>query len=150
MNGLTVDKIIVEVDCKSETVLILKPIPTMEKRTYQDEVDKLIEVVNYIYKQLGHGCQEHVYKEVLELELELRNIPYARKTDSSGIQNNRSEFICFDKIIVGLDTHSYLSEEQENSFMNSLKDIDSPVGLLFNFGYKNLQYIKVGGSYVFQ
>ncbi|WP_164977377.1 GxxExxY protein [Ancylomarina salipaludis] len=122
----------------------------MEKRTYQEEVNKLIEVVNYIYKQLGHGCQEHVYSEVLELELELRNIPYARRTDSADIRSDSNEFICFDKIIVGINTHSFLSEEQEILFMNSLKDIDSPVGLLFNFGYKNLQYIKVGGSCVFQ
>ncbi|MFT5749018.1 MAG: GxxExxY protein [Ancylomarina sp.] len=123
----------------------------MEKNTYQVEVNKLIEVGNYIYKQLGHGCQEKVYKEVMELELELRNIPYSRKAKSnSNTQNNSEEFVCFDKIVVGLDTHSFLSEEQENTFMDSLKGVDSPVGLLFNFGYKNLQYIKVGGQCVIQ
>tara|TARA_R110001583_G_scaffold8896_2_gene41989 strand:- start:41996 stop:42367 length:372 start_codon:yes stop_codon:yes gene_type:complete len=123
----------------------------MENNTYQVEVNKLIEVGNYIYKQLGHGCQEKVYKEVMELELELRNIPYSRKAKpNSNTRNNSEEFICFDKIVVGLDTHSFLSEEQENKFMDSLKDVDSPVGLLFNFGYKNLQYIKVGGQCVLQ
>jgi GxxExxY protein len=123
----------------------------MENNTYQVEVNKLIEVGNYIYKQLGHGCQEDAYMEVMELELELRNIPYSRKAKpNSKTQNNSEEFVCFDKIVVGLDTHSFLSEEQENTFMNSLKGVDSPVGLLFNFGYKNLQYIKVGGQCILQ
>ena len=123
----------------------------IEKNSYQVEINKLIEVGNFIYKQLGHGCQENIYKEVLELELELRNIPYSRKAkNNKETQNNGEEFVCFNKIIVGLDTHSFLSEEQENIFMNSLKDVDSPVGLLFNFGYENLQYIKIGGQCVFQ
>ena len=123
----------------------------MENNSYQLEVNKLIEVGNYIYKQLGHDCQEKVYKEVMELELELRNIPYSRKTKSnSNTQNNSEEFVCYDKIVVGLDTHSFLSEEQENRFMDSLKGVDSPVGLLFNFGYTNLQYIKVGGQCILQ
>lgn len=126
-------------------------IHTVENNSYQVEINKLIEVGNFIYKQLGHGCQEHVYKEVLELELELRNIPYANRIiENQDVPSERKQFMCFDKIIVGLDTHSFLSEEQENTFMNSLKDIDSPVGLLFNFGYKNLQYIKVGGQCVLQ
>ncbi|MGZ2368746.1 GxxExxY protein [Ancylomarina sp. YFZ004] len=123
----------------------------MEKKSYQVEINKLIEIGNYIYKQLGHGCQEHVYKKVLELELELRNIPFSRRNGSMlNIKNEKEKFLCFDKIVVGLDTHSFLSEEQENLFMNSLKDIDAPVGLLFNFGYENLQYIKVGGQCVLQ
>ena len=123
----------------------------MENNTYQVEVNKLIEVGNYIYKQLGHGCKENVYKEVMELELELRNIPYSRKAKINvNSQNSSEKFVCFDKIVVSLDTHSFLSEEQENTFMDSLKDVDSPVGLLFNFGYKNLQYIKIGGQCVFQ
>ncbi|MCZ4694026.1 GxxExxY protein [Ancylomarina euxinus] len=123
----------------------------MEKNSYQIEINKLIEVGNFIYKQLGHGCQEHVYKEVLELELELRNIPYSfRIKEHENVPDERKQIVCFDKIIVGLDTHSFLSEEQENTFMKSLEDIDSPIGLLFNFGYKNLQFIKVGGQCVLQ
>lgn len=121
----------------------------MDKNSYQIEVNKLIEVGNYIYKQLGHGCQEKVYKEVMELELELRNIPYSRKVKVN-TQNTGEKFVCFNKIVVGLDTHSFLSEEQENTFMDSLKGVDSPVGLLFNFGYENLQYIKVGGQCILQ
>lgn len=123
----------------------------MENNSYQVEVEKLIEVGNFIYKQLGHGCQEKVYKEVLELELELRNIPYSRKTKINGnTRNNKEKFVCFDKIVVELDTHTHLSEGQENIFTKSLKDIDSPIGLLLNFGNKNLQYVKVGGQCVFQ
>jgi len=123
--------------------------PIMENNSYQIEVDKLIEVGNYIYKQLGHGFKENVYNEVLELELELRNIPYTKKKKNRFKYGN-GNFVCFDKIIVSIDTHSFLSEEQENSFMNSLKGIEAPIGLLFNFGYKNLQYIKVGGQCILQ
>ncbi|WP_195715248.1 GxxExxY protein [Ancylomarina sp. 16SWW S1-10-2] len=123
----------------------------MENNTYQVEVNKLIEVGNYIYKQLGHGCLDKVYKEVMELELELRNIPYLRKTKSNANRlDNSEEFVCYDKIVVELDTHSFLSEEQENTFMDSLKGGDLPVALLFNFGYKNLQYVKVGGHCILQ
>ena len=123
----------------------------MEKNSYQVEINKLIEVGNYIYKQLGHGCQENVYKEVLELELELGNIPYSKRDDTKLNYNGDKEtYLCFDKIIVGLETHSFLSEEQENIFMNSLKGVVAPIGLLFNFGYENLQYIKVGGQCMLQ
>jgi len=123
--------------------------PIMKNNSYQIEIDKLIEVGSYIYKQLGHGFKESVYNEVLELELELRNIPYKKKQEAC-LQSGNRKFVCFDKIIVSIDTHSFLSEEQENSFMDSLKDIEAPIGLLFNFGYKNLQYIKVGGQCILQ
>ncbi|MDE5423386.1 GxxExxY protein [Ancylomarina sp. DW003] len=123
----------------------------MEKNSYIEEINKLVEVGNYIYKQLGHGCKESIYKEVLELELELRNIPYTRtKFESHKRFTGKEKFLCFDKIFVGLDTHSFLSEEQENTFMNSLRDVKAPIGVLFNFGYKNMQYIKVGGQCVLQ
>ncbi|MRT93443.1 GxxExxY protein [Ancylomarina sp. 16SWW S1-10-2] len=123
----------------------------MENNIYQAEVDKLIEVGNYIYKQLGQGCQEDVYKEVLELELELRNIPYSRnKKLDSNTQEKSESFVCFDKILVELNTHLFLSEDQENVFKNSLTDVDPPLGLLFNFGNKKLQYVKVFEQCVFQ
>ena len=123
----------------------------MDNNTFQVEVNKLIEVGNYIYKQLGHGCQENVYKEVLELELELRNIPYSRKKKSdSNTQNNSETFVCFDKILVELNTHLFLSEDQENIFRNSLTDVVPPIGLLFNFGDKNLQYVKVFEHCIYQ
>lgn len=123
----------------------------MAKNSYQEEINTLVEVGNYIYKQLGHGCQESVYTEVLEFELELRNIPYTRtKFENNKMFTEREKFLCFDKIFVDLNTHSFLSEEQENTFMNSLRDVKAPIGVLFNFGYKNLQYIKVGGQCVLQ
>jgi len=123
----------------------------MKKNSYQVEINELIEVGNYIYKQLGHGCQEHVYKKVLELELDLRNIPYSKRNGTIlNFNGDKEIFLCFDKIVVDLETHSFLSEEQENIFMNSLKGLVSPIGLLFNFGYENLQYIKVGGQCVLQ
>jgi len=123
----------------------------MEKNSYQVEINRLIEVGNYVYKQLGHGCQEHVYKKVMELELELRNIPFSKRVNKgSDFNDDKETYLCFDKVIVGLETHSFLSEEQENKFMNSLKDVVTPIGLLFNFGYENLQYIKIGGKCVLQ
>jgi len=117
----------------------------MERKAYHSEVDQLIEIGTYVYKQLGHGFQDHVYRDVMELELELRNIPYAREEVSKDKESVENEnFVCFDKIVVDLNTHSYLTEDQENLFLNKLKDVDSPIGLLFNFGHENLQFIKVG------
>ena len=66
----------------------------MENNTYQAEVDKLIEVGNYVYKQLGCNCCNNAYNDVMELELELRNIPYSRveKSDSNE-QNKLDKFV---------------------------------------------------------
>ena len=117
----------------------------MERKAYQTEINQLIEIGTYIYKQLGYGFQDQVYKDVLELELELRNIPYVREEVTQNKESVENEkFVCFDKIVVGLNGHSYLTDEQENLFLNKLKDVDSPIGLLFNFGQENLQFIKVG------
>jgi len=122
---------------------------TMKRKVYHSEVDQLIEIGTYIYKQLGHGFQDHVYRDVMELELDLRNIPYIREEvyqNKEAVEN--VNFVCFDKIIVDLNTHSYLTDEQEDLFLNKLEELDSPIGLLFNFGHENLQFIKVGDQVV--
>ena len=60
-----------------------------------------------VYKEIGCGFLEEVYQECLEIELELRGIPFRPQVELPLVYKGRRleskykpDFICFDKIIL--------------------------------------------------
>ncbi|BAX82644.1 GxxExxY protein [Labilibaculum antarcticum] len=115
----------------------------MDKIACCTDFNQLIEIGQYIYKQLGNGLAGHVYQDVFELELELRNVKYFSDEviENTGAIEN---LLCIDDIAVGIKSNSLLTENQEEEFVNNLNKEDYSKGLLFNFGSQNLQLFKVG------
>lgn len=95
-----------------------------------------------VYKEKGVGFLEPVYQECLEIELELRKVPFiAQKQLMLGYKGRplRSKYqpdlICYDQIIVELKTVSSLLDEHRAQLQNYLKATGLRLGLLVNFGH---------------
>ena len=109
-----------------------------------------------VHKSLGCGFLEAVYQEALEKEFQLNDIPYEREkkleVQYKGYSLDtyyKSDFICYDSIIVELKALSYISSTEETPVINYLKATWLKRGLLLNFGARSLQYKRfVYNNYV--
>ena len=117
---------------------------------YKQEVFDIIGAAMEVHRELGCGFLEAVYQEALELEFQLRNIPYRREAKldiyyKGQLLNKQYEadFICYDKIIVELKALSDLIPEHESQLLNYLKATKMRVGLLINFGQQSLEYKRM-------
>lgn len=75
---------------------------------YKVESYKIVGILYEVHKNLGKGFSEIVYKDALEYEFNLNNIPYQREKEFSVnyknvILNHKfyADFVVFDKIIFG-------------------------------------------------
>ena len=100
-----------------------------------------------VHRQLGCGFLEAVYQEALTLELDARGIPSRRQVELpisyKGQKLNtsyRTDFICYDSVIVELKALSKISGTEESQILNYLKASGCETGLLLNFGTRSLEY----------
>ena len=70
-----------------------------------------------VHRQLGHGFLEAVYQEALAIELEGRNIPFAREVELPLSYKGRllrcsyrADFTCFDEVIVEISGQEHKIE----------------------------------------
>ncbi len=104
-----------------------------------------------VYKEKGSGFVEPVYQECLEIELELRGIPFDAQTPLALAykgrplkQTYRPDVICFGKVIVEIKAVSALNDEHRAQLFNYLKATGLKLGLLINFGHHpKLEYERI-------
>jgi GxxExxY protein len=104
-----------------------------------------------VYRTLGNGFLEAVYQESLEIEFKKREIPFVAKKPLTLVyqgqplkQSYKTDFICYDKIIVEIKAISKLTDEHRAQVMNYLKATGYQLGLLYNFGqYPLLEIVRV-------
>ena len=107
----------------------------------KDESYAVIGAALDVYYKLGSGFLEPVYQEALELEFQLRDIPFASQVDLPIVYKEftlkktyRADFVCYESIIVEIKALSALTPVDWAQLMNYLKASRLRVGLLFNFG----------------
>ena len=68
---------------------------------------KIVGAAMEVFNQLGHGFLEAVYQEALEIEFNLRGIPFEREKELVVYYKGRklrkkyvADFVCYDDIIV--------------------------------------------------
>ncbi len=123
----------------------------MEDRIlFKEESYKIIGAAMEVHKVLGTGFTEPVYQEALELEFQLRDIPYVREKNFQITYKGqilekgfRPDFVCFDEIIVELKAVSDFTDEHYAQVYNYLKACQMDLGLLINFGKKSLEYKRI-------
>ena len=111
---------------------------------YKEESYKIIGAAMEVYNQLGHGFLEAVYQETLEREFIIRGIPYEREKDLNVFykgealkQTYKTDFWCYDKIVVELKAISSLEDSHRAQVYNYIRATNSKLGLLINFGDSN-------------
>jgi len=92
-----------------------------------------------VHRQLGAGFLESVYEEAMAIELELRDIPFA-KQHSQAIEYKgrtlgvvRFDFFIADALIVELKAVERILPIHHAQVMNYLKATGLPLALLLNF-----------------
>ena len=117
---------------------------------YKDESYKIIGASMAVHSELGSGFLEAVYQEALEKEFCIQEIPYKREVSipiyykgEKLLKSYIADFICYDNIVVELKAVSALSSEHKAQVLNYLKATNHKLGLLINFGERNLKYERL-------
>jgi len=117
---------------------------------YKEECYKIIGACMNVHKELGPGFLEAVYQESLAIEFLDQGIPFEREKDIHIFYKDKildkcykTDFLCYDKIIVELKALSELSNDHISQLLNYLKATKLRVGLLVNFGSPSLIYKRL-------
>ncbi len=115
----------------------------MQTEIYKDEGYKLMGAAFEVYNEQGFGLTEEIYQESLEIELELRGIPFCSKLELKCFYKGRElkkryvpDLFVFDGLVVELKAVSQLLPEHEAQLINYMRINKQPVGYLINFGHK--------------
>jgi len=107
----------------------------------KDESYRLLGAAFEVYNDRGFGLAEDIYQECLEIELELRDIPFRAKQELACFYKGRElkkryipDLVVFGSIVVELKAVSQLLPEHEAQLLNYLRIAKQPLGYLINFG----------------
>jgi GxxExxY protein len=116
----------------------------MRSETYKDEGYKMMGAAFEVYNEQGCGLAEEIYQECMEIELELRAIPFESKRGICSFYKDRElqkryvpDLFVFGCLIVELKSVAGLLPEHEAQLINYMRLTRSPVGYLINFGHRN-------------
>jgi GxxExxY protein len=97
-----------------------------------------------VFNQLGYGMAEEIYQQSLEIELNLRGIPFQSKHELTPYYKGtaldtryRPDLFAFDGIVVELKAVTELISDHEAQLFNYMRIARQPVGYLINFGHKD-------------
>src|SRR6266436_3858216 len=96
-----------------------------------------------VYNDRGYGLAEEIYQECLEIELEMRGIPFQPKEEIKCFYKGRQlkkryipDLFVSGGLVVELKAVSELAPEHEAQLINYMRISRQPVGYLINFGHK--------------
>jgi GxxExxY protein len=107
---------------------------------YRELTDEIIGGCYTVYRALGHGFVENVYKNALAVELGRRGLIVKREVPVEicylgvPVGTYRIDLLVNDLIIVETKAQHALTIVDEKQLSNYLKATTLEVGLLFNFG----------------
>src|SRR5438552_3207751 len=110
----------------------------------QQEGYSLMGAAFEVYNEQGYGLAEEIYQESLEIELELRHIPYKTKQELTTFYKRRllkkryiPDLVTNDQIVVELKAVSEMLPEHEAQLLNYMRVSRMSVGYLINFGHND-------------
>ncbi len=117
---------------------------TTDKR--DEKTYAIIGAAMVVHNEMGCGFLEAVYQDALEIEFKKRGIPYEREKQLdvfySGEKLNsfyRTDFLCFNEILVETKALSKMSGTKESQIINQLSASKLHKALLINFGLPKLE-----------
>ena len=109
--------------------------------------EKIIGAAFEVHTFLGCGFQEVVYQRALALEMRKTGLTFAREVEQDifykdspkPIGTRRADFVVSSTVLVELKAIVALEAVHEAQLLNYLKAYRLDIGLLLNFGAKNLE-----------
>ena len=117
---------------------------------FKDESYAIIGAAMEVHKQLGCGFLEKVYQDALEIEMEMRGIPFHRERHLPIFYKGKqikhgyfADFICYDKIVIECKAVSEILDIHKVQTLNYLKINNFKLGIIVNFSQQSLAYQRI-------
>ena len=124
---------------------------------YPDETYAIVGAAMEVHRILGPGFSESIYQEALAIEFERQGIPFEKekaiivKYKDTELHNTfRADFVCYHDIIVELKALESTTPEHRSQVINYLKATGFKLGLLINFGERQLYRRRIINTSIFQ
>ena len=122
----------------------------MSDLIYSKESYQIIGICMEVHRELGHGLDEVVYKDALEYEFRLANIPFEREKKYE-IRYKEvvlphhyfADFVVHDRILLEVKAVQAISPAHVKQVLNYLAVSRLKLGLLVNFGQSSLTHQRV-------
>lgn len=122
----------------------------MSRIVYKDESYEIVGLLFEVYNNLGSGFSEIVYKDAIEHEFKLRNIPFLREKEYSVTYKDTilkhkfyADFVVFDKIILEIKSVELLTDKHTAQCINYLKVSGCKLSILANFHKDFLDHKRI-------
>ncbi len=121
-----------------------------DRLIYREESYKIIGLCIEVHRMLGKGHSEVVYKDALEYEFSINQIPFSREKsykikykDIILSRGYNADFVVYDKIILELKAIESLTKSHVRQTLNYLDASKLKLGLLVNFREASLAHRRV-------
>jgi len=122
----------------------------MSKILYKEESYSIVGALFDVYNNLGSGFSEIVYKDALEYEFKILNIPFQREKKFSVNykdiilpHNFYADFVVYDKIILEIKSVENLNDKHLAQCINYLKVSQCRLSILANFHKDLLDHKRI-------
>ncbi len=124
--------------------------PLVVDETGKDLTFKIIGLAMAVHNEIGYGFKEEVYEKALEVKLNHAgfepNRQYEVFVDFEGerVATFYLDLFPNQQVVMEVKAFSHqLTKDELAQMINYLKATGAPVGLLFNFGRRRLEYKRV-------
>ena len=118
--------------------------------TKNDLTYRIIGAAMAVHNAIGPGYKEEIYERALEVELNRgaialqRQFPVPVEYEGEQVALFYLDLFIEDQVVVEVKAFSHqLTSDERAQVINYLKATNAPVGLLFNFGRRKLEYARI-------
>lgn len=117
----------------------------------KEEVYAVVGAAMAVYNELRPGFLEGVYHEALEIELQMRHIPFQSHVPLTVSYKGRTldkryeaDIVAYDRLVIELKAMKKITGVERSQLLNYLKATGYRVGLLLNFGsHEELEWMRM-------
>ena len=124
--------------------------PLVQDATNNDLTYRIIGAAMAVHNAIGPGFKEEVYERALAVELQQRSISTQRQFEvlvtyqDAVVASFYLDLFVENQVVVEVKAFSHqLTNDEKAQVINYLKATHAPVGLLFNFGRRKLEYQRI-------
>ncbi len=121
-----------------------------DRLIYREEAYRVIGLCMEVHRILGKGHSEVVYKDALEYEFSINQIPFSREKsykirykDIILPRGYNADFVVYDKIILESKAVESLTNSHVKQTLHYLAASKLKLGLLVNFGEDSLTHKRI-------
>lgn len=122
----------------------------MSNIVYKEESYTIVGCLFDVYNNLGSGFSEIVYKDALEYEFKIQNIPFKREKEYNVKYKDvilphkfYADFVVFDKFILEVKSEEHLNDKHLAQCINYLKVSNCKLAILANFHKDLLDHKRI-------